>query len=117
MGVDSLAMEREPRLRLAANVSPRAARASHTADPSAAARASRSTLTLAAREVRLRQRIDSIAHRLDAKERRILWLEDRLRLAAVDPSEREIVLEARLKHMNRRVIALHEELREARNVA
>ena len=113
MGVDSRPMEREPRLRLAA----RAAADPRRSSLDQPAAASRSTLTLAAREVRLRQRIDSIAHRLDAKERRILWLEDRLRLAAVDPSEREIVLEARLKHMNRRVIALHEELREARNVA
>lgn len=111
-------MEREPRLRLAANP-PRAARAE--TDPSAAARASRSSVydeeLVSWLELRLRRRIDSIAHRLDGKERRILWLEDRLRLAALAPSERELVLEARLKHMNRRVIALHERLREARRVA
>lgn len=107
-------LERGPRLRLAASSS-RAARASHTADPSAAARASGSSLALAAREVRLRRRIDALLAQRAAKERRILDLESLLRIDGAD--ERIAVLESRLKHLNRRIIVLREELREARSVA
>lgn len=69
------------------------------------------------RELRLRRRIDSLAARCAAKERRILELEDALRLYALPQSERDFVLERRVKHMNRRLIKMSEALREARRVA
>lgn len=66
------------------------------------------------RERRLRARIDSIAARCDAKERRILQLEDALRLTMLSEDERAFVLEGRLKHLNRRLIELSEENRALR---
>ena len=66
------------------------------------------------RELRLRRRIDGLLAQRAAKEQRILQLEELLRVDGGD--ERIAVLEARLKHANRRLIELSEELREARRV-
>ena len=65
--------------------------------------------------MRLRCRIDQLAHRLHGKERRILELEGLLRIDGGE--ERIATLERRCNHLNRRLIALSEQLREARNVA
>ncbi len=64
------------------------------------------------RELRLRRRIDSLLAQRAAKEQRILQLEELLRVDGGD--ERIAVLEGRLKHANRRLIELSEELREER---
>lgn len=64
------------------------------------------------RETRLRARIDSLLDRSARKERRILELEDRLRLAELDLDERVLVLERRLKHWERRFLEASERLRE-----
>ena len=65
-------------------------------------------------ELRLRRRIDGLLEQRARKERWILHLEERLRDAALPEGERVLVLERRLEHLNRRVIDLHERLREAR---
>ena len=114
MGVDSCAMEREPRLRLAARAAADPRRSSLD-QPAAASRSI--PVRRATRELRLRQRIDSLLAQRNAAWRRERELADHLRLNALEPSEREQVLQARVDHLNRRVIALHEELREARRVA
>lgn len=88
MGVDSCAMEREPRLMLAA----RDGRTGRS--PSTPPRPSRST-----RERRLRERIDSLLHQRHLKELRILELERRVR------------------HWECRFVDVSAELREARRVA
>ena len=67
------------------------------------------------RELRLRRRIDGLLAQRAAKERRILQLEELLRVDGGD--ERIAVLEGRLNRANRRLIELSEELREARRVA
>ena len=95
-------MEREPSL------DPLAGRAGvRLVRPSGPSRSRRS------RELRLRQRIDGLLWQRAAKERRILALEDRLRVALLPEHDRVVVLESRLKHANRRIIELNEQLREA----
>ena len=74
-------------------------------------------LALRGREIRLRRRIDGLVAQRNEAWRRQRRLEDDLRLCALEPSERERVLQARVDHLNRRVIALHGQLREARRVA
>lgn len=64
--------------------------------------------------LRLRQRIDGLLEQRAAKERRILALEDRLRVALLPEHDRVVVLESRLKHANRRIIELNEENRRLR---
>lgn len=112
--VTARVMEREPRLRLAARAAADPRRSSLD-QPAAASRSI--PVHRATRELRLRQRIDGLMAQRNEAWRRQRRLEDEIRLAALDPSARERVLQARVDHLNRRVIALHEELREARNVA
>lgn len=64
------------------------------------------------RELRLRRRIDALLAQRAAKERRILALEGLLRIDG--GGERIATLEQRCNHLNRRLIELSEQLREAR---
>lgn len=70
--------------------------------------------TGADRERRLRARIDGLLAQRAQKERRILALEQAVRDSALEPSERELVLEGRLKHWQRRYIETSELLRAER---
>lgn len=116
-------MEREPRLRLSSG-RPGQPRTSNPSSPQNAPavplpkmRDVADVLALRGREIRLRRRIDGLVAQRNEAWRRQRRLEDEIRLAALEPSARELVLQARVDHLNRRVIALHEELREARRVA
>lgn len=109
-------MEREPRLRLSSG-RPGRPRTSNPSSPQNAPAVPLPHLVLRGREIRLRRRIDSLVAQRNEAWRRQRRLEDEIRFAALEPSARELVLQSRVDHLNRRLIAIHEQLREARRVA
>lgn len=107
-------MEREPCLRLAARAAADPRRSSLD-QPAAASRSI--PVRRATRELRLRQRIDSLLAQRNAAWRRERELADHLRLNALEPSEREIVLQRRLDERHEQIRVLKERLREAYSAA
>lgn len=109
-------MEREPRLSARSGRPGRPKDVPSSLDPAPAVPFHLS-IADSPREHRLRKRIDALLHARHVRDLRIRELEQAVRDGELPFESRAAVLEARLKHAHRRIIALNEQLREARRVA